>query len=99
MTRTPQAVAELAEEAETSCSSSGIWVVPLDEEIEAVADQLAGDSSSIGRRTQVGLAGFRVGVRGGGLLVVLLAWRQGSCTFLRLCLLAGDVIDIDTGKD
>lgn len=39
--RSPEAAAALAADAEASASSSGSWVVPLDEEIEAVADQLA----------------------------------------------------------
>ena len=60
--RSPAAAAALAEEAEGSSSSSGNWVIPLDEEIEALADQLAaaasnssGSSSLAGsQRTQVG---------------------------------------------
>lgn len=42
VTRSAEAAAALAAEAEESSSSSGSWVVPLDEEIEAVADELAG---------------------------------------------------------
>jgi len=53
--RTADAAAALAEEGEASSSSSGNWVVPLDEEIEGLADQLA-TSSSNDSRTQVGYA-------------------------------------------
>jgi hypothetical protein len=42
VTRSAEAAAALAAEAEESSSSSGSWVIPLDEEIEAVADKLAG---------------------------------------------------------
>lgn len=55
VTRSAEAAAALAAEAEESSSSSGSWVVPLDEEIEAVADELAAGGDG---RALVGAPGY-----------------------------------------
>lgn len=76
VTRSAEAAAELAAEAESSSSSNGNWVIPLDEEIEAVADQLAEGSSS--SRTQVGTH------QEAAVMTLLYVVRQGSPLVPRL---------------